>query len=267
MKFGYARCSTADKQDIARQIRDLKAAGAQEVYEERASGASPNRTVLDTLLAKLSHGDTICVTEVSRLTRDTGQMVEILSHLEKNQIRLECGSIVADYTATVDTMQRAMLLIMAVFAELERGMTVERIKSGLQNARAEGAKIGRPKTTVEDIPDIVRDLLPRYMAGEFRKAEYARLAGVSRNTLYKYLALLGVDAPDVPCVTRGNQTRRKGNQGRPKTTVADIPATVRQLYPDYVAGNLRKFDYAKLAGVSRTTLDKYLALLASGVEK
>lgn len=191
MKFGYARCSTVDKQDITRQIRDLKAVGAQEIFEERASGSSPIRTVLDTLLKKIKPGDTLCVTEVSRLTRDTGQMVEILSHLEKNKIRLECGTIVADYTATVDIMQRAMLLIMAVFAELERGLTVERIKSGLKNAKAEGARLGRPKTTMDDVPDIVSELLPQYMAGEFGKAEYARLAGISRPALYKYLSLLG----------------------------------------------------------------------------
>lgn len=254
MKFGYARCSTADKQDITRQIRDLKAVGVQEIYEERISGVAPLRVGLDTLLQKIKPGDTLAVTEVSRLTRNVGHMVNILAHLEENKIRLECGTIVADYTQGVDIMQRAMLLIMAVFAELERGLTVERIKSGLKNAKAEGAKLGRPKTTIEDIPEIVLTLLPRYMAGEFSKAEYVRLAGISRTALYKYLRLLEVSTPDV------------NYYGRPKTTAADIPATVRQLYPDYTGGKLRKQDYAKMAGISRTTLDKYLALL-NEVEK
>ena len=191
MKYGYARCSTTDKQDISRQIRDLRAAGANKVYEERVSGSASVRAVFDELLCKIQPGDTLAVTEVSRLTRDTGKMVEILSYLEKNKIRLECGTLVADYTDTVDIMQRAMLLIMAVFAELERGLTVERIKSGLKNARAGGAKLGRPKKTAKDVPKLVHELLPRYMAGEFGKAEYARLAGISRPALYKYLSLLG----------------------------------------------------------------------------
>jgi len=191
MKYGYARCSTTDKQDISRQIRDLRAAGAKEVYEERVSGSAPVRVIFDELMDIIQPGDTLAVTEVSRLTRDTGKMVEILSHLEKNKIRLECGTLVADYTDTVDVMQRAMLLIMAVFAELERGLTVERIKSGLKNAIAGGSKLGRPKKTAKDVPTLVRELLPRYAAGEFGKAEYARLAGISRPALYKYLALLG----------------------------------------------------------------------------
>ena len=189
MKYGYARCSTTDKQDISRQIRDLRAAGANEVYEERASGSASVRAVFDELMDIIQPGDTLAVTEVSRLTRETGQMVKILSHLEKNKIRLECGSLVADYTDMVDVMQRAMLLIMAVFAELERGLTVERIKSGLKNAKAGGAQLGRPKKTAKDVPKVVRELLPRYTAGEFGKAEYARLAGISRPALYKYLSL------------------------------------------------------------------------------
>jgi len=266
MKFGYARCSTTDKQDITRQVRDLLAAGAHEITEERASGALPIRPALDTLFAKLQTGDTLAVTEVSRLTRNVGHMVDILAHLEENKIRLECGTIVADYTQGVDIMQRAMLLIMAVFAELERGLTVERIHSGLKNAKAGGAKLGRPKITLEDVPEVVRDLLPRYMAGEFRKAEYARLAGISRTALYKYLALLGVSEPDTPCTTRVGSGGKKGVSGRAPVTMDTIPAAVHQLYPDYLAGELRKTDYAKMAGISRTTLDKYLALLA-GVEK
>jgi DNA invertase Pin-like site-specific DNA recombinase len=249
MYYGYARCSTKDKQNIERQVRELLAFGADEVLQECASGTIVRRPELDEILTNIKKGDTLAATEVSRLTRSVPHMCEILELAENKQIRLVCGSIIADYTTAVSPMYRAMLLIMAVFAELERGLTVERVKSGLKSAKADGTKLGRPKKTIEDVPDNVLELLPSYRAGDFSKVEFAKRAGISRHALYKYLRL--IDAGDV-------------HPGQVKKTAEDIPPNILVLLQEYEAGKLRKSEVATLAGISRPTLNKYLALLGHG---
>jgi DNA invertase Pin-like site-specific DNA recombinase len=195
--YGYARCSTNEsRQDIERQARELTAKGAAEIIKEYASGAKREREGLSTLMAGLCAGDTLAVTEVSRLTRSLRQLCEILEEVEAKKIRLICGTMETDCTAAaMDPMNKAMLQMMGVFAEFERGATVERIKSGLANAKAKGTKIGRPHKTAGEVPKPVKDLLPEYQAGKLGKAEYARKAGVTRQSLYKYLRLLGQMPP------------------------------------------------------------------------
>jgi len=248
--YGYARCSTKDKQDIRRQLRDLTALGADEIFQECASGALQDRPEFAKLLAKIKKGDTVAATEVSRLSRSLHQLCHIAEDAETHGVRLVCGSIVLDYTAEkVDPMHVAMFKIMGVFAELERGLTVERIKSGLHNAKEQGARMGRPRKTAEDIPQKVLELLPEYRAGKFTKIEFAKRAGIARSALYKYLGLL--DAGDV-------------HEGQAKKTAEDIPQTVISLLSDFKAGNLKKSEFAAIAGISRPTLDKYLNLLGEG---
>jgi len=151
-----------------------------------------DRPQLELLLSKIARGDTLAVTEVSRLSRSVHHLCHILELAEKERIRLVCGSLVADYNTDVgvDPMVRAMMLLMGVFSELERNLTVERIKSGLANAKAGGVKMGRPKKTSKNVPDGVKELLPDFRAGKFNKSEFAKKAGISRPALYKYLRLL-----------------------------------------------------------------------------
>ena len=241
--IGYARCSTKDKQDITRQVRDLEAMGAAEVLTERESGAVSDRPILDNLLSNIETGDTLAVTEVSRLTRNLHHLCHLLEDAEARKYRIVCGTLEVDYTATVDPMHRAMLLVMGVFSEMERGVTVERIKSGLANAKSNGAKTGRPKKKAEDIPEPVKELLPYYLRGDFGKSEYARRAHVSRTALYKYLELMDVQD------THG------------AITTDNIPPNVKLLYDDYKTGKINKTLYAKMAGISRPTLDKYLKII------
>jgi len=154
-----------------------------------------DRPQLELLLSKVASGDTLAVTEVSRLTRSVHYLCHILELAEKERIRLVCGSLVADYSSDtgIDPMIRAMMLLMGVFSELERNLTVERIKSGLANAKAGGVQMGRPKKTAENVPNGVKKLLPEFLAGKFNKSEFAKKAGISRPALYKYLRLLEAD--------------------------------------------------------------------------
>ena len=100
------------------------------------------------------------------------------------------GTFVVDCTKELDPMTEGMLKMMGVFSELERNMISQRVKSGMQNAKAKGRKIGRPATTAEDIPSVFYKHYPKYKKGEINKAEFSRLCELSYPTIYKYLKLV-----------------------------------------------------------------------------
>lgn len=193
MEYGYARCSTnEDRQDIDRQIRELKAAGAEEVVFEYAHGDARIKDAQMQLLERVAEGDTIIVTEVSRLSRSTQQLCEIINIVKNKRLRLVIlGSITIDCrTGEIDPMSQAFMQMSAVFAELELSMIRARVKSGMENAKAKGAKIGRPTVTKDDIPPIFYRHYPAYAAGNLNIAEFARVCNLARNTIYKYLRML-----------------------------------------------------------------------------
>lgn len=87
-------------------------------------------------------------------------------------------------------MTEGMLKMMGVFAEMERNIISERVKSGMANAREKGSKIGRPETTADKIPSVFMKYYPKYRKGEMNVTELSRLCKMSRTTVYKYIELL-----------------------------------------------------------------------------
>ena len=145
--YGYARCSTnEDKQDINRQVRELKAAGAEEIYLEYEHGDAAVKQQLTALLAAAAPGSTILVLEISRLARSTKQLCDIIEIVKEKKLCLKVvGSITVDCTSGVlDPMTNAFVQMSGVFAELELRIIRERVRSGMANAKAKGAAIGRP---------------------------------------------------------------------------------------------------------------------------
>lgn len=194
LKYGYARASTnEDRQDIGRQKRDLVAMGVKEenIFWEYESGSHENRERLKQLLEILKSGDTLACTEVSRLSRSTKQLCEILELVQANHLKLIVGGLIVDCTGSeVDPMTMGMLRMMSVFAQMEREITVQRVKSGMDNARAKGKQIGRRKTTHEDIPASFFKYYPMYTNKKINLSEFARLASLSRNSIYKYMKIV-----------------------------------------------------------------------------
>ena len=193
MIYGYARCSTnEDKQDINRQIRELKAAGAEEVVFEYEHGDSKVKKNLSMLLENVQEGDTIITLEVSRLSRSTQQLCEIIDVIREKRLRLMIvGSITIDCrNGQTDPMSEAFLQMAGVFSQLELAMIRARVKSGMENAKAKGRKIGRPQTTREDIPNVFFKHYPTFVAGKMNVSELARVSGLSRPTVYKYIKMI-----------------------------------------------------------------------------
>ena len=179
MIYGYARCSTnQSKQDIRRQIRELKAAGAEEVVFEYEHGDARIKKELQMLLDTAREGDSIITLEVSRLSRSTQQLCEIVEVIKRKHLRLVIGgSITVDCrSGEIDPMSQAFIQMSAVFAELELSIIRARVKSGMANARAKGRRIGRPRST--------------YKTGKMNVSELARVCGLSRPTVYKYLRMV-----------------------------------------------------------------------------
>lgn len=193
MIYGYARCSTNEKmQDINRQVRELKQQGATDttIYLEYESGTKVNRAELNKLLNIVKTGDTIVSTEVSRITRSTKQLCDIIELAKDKHIKLVLGNFVVDCSKELDPMTEGMLKMMGVFSELERNIISQRVKSGMDNAKAKGKAIGRPTTTADDIPSVFYKHYPKYKNGEITKKDFSRLCSLSYPTIYKYLEIV-----------------------------------------------------------------------------
>ena len=193
MIYGYARCSTNEKmQDINRQVRELKQQGATDttIYLEYESGTKENRKELNKLLNIVQSGETIIATEVSRITRSTKQLCEIIELAKDKHIKLVLGTFIVDCSKELDPMTEGMLKMMGVFSELERNIISQRVKSGMDNAKSKGKTIGRPATTADDIPNVFYKHYPKYKNGEINKMDFSRLCSLSYPTIYKYLSIV-----------------------------------------------------------------------------
>jgi DNA invertase Pin-like site-specific DNA recombinase len=191
--YGYGRCSTNDtRQDVLRQERELRAMGAEDIRTEYVSGLKQHKQALDNLLSDMKEGDTLIVTEISRITRSTKQLCDIIDLVKEKHIKLVIkDSLTIDCTSgKLDSMTEAFLKIAGVFAELERNMISDRVKSGIANARAKGKSIGRPLVKFENIPDNVKKTYDLYINGSITKTVYAKICGISRPTLDKYLEVI-----------------------------------------------------------------------------
>ena len=193
MNRGYSRCSTNEgKQDINRQVRELKAAGAEMIYMEYEHGDAKVKSQQQTMFAEAEAGDTIIVLEVSRLARSTQQLCEIIEIIRQKHLRLMIvGSITLDCrNGQADPMSEAFLQMAGVFSQLELAMIRSRVRSGMENARAKGKQIGRPQVGKEDIPTTFLRHYPSYKSGHLNVSELARVCDISRTTVYKYIGLL-----------------------------------------------------------------------------
>ena len=193
MNRGYSRCSTNEgKQDINRQVRELKDAGADVVYMEYEHGDAKLKSQQQAMFAEAEPGDTIIVLEVSRLARSTQQLCEIIERIREKRLRLVIvGSITLDCRdGQADPMSEAFLQMAGVFSQLELAMIRARVKSGMANAAAKGARIGRPQVTADNIPATFLRHYPAFKKGQLNVSELARVCDLSRTTVYKYIELL-----------------------------------------------------------------------------
>lgn len=197
MIYGYARCSTNEnKQDLNRQVRELKELGATDktIYKEFITGSANIKVEFEKLLGAIEEGDTLVVTEVSRISRSTKQLCEIIELVQERKLKLIIkDSITIDCTkGEIDPMTKAFLQMNGVFAELEKNMISQRVKSGMANAKAKGKRIGRPTLDMDTVTgnDKFMNAYKLWKSKSIKKIDIKRLTGMSRVTIDKYIKTL-----------------------------------------------------------------------------
>lgn len=179
MKFGYARVSTQE-QNLDRQIDILKSYSVDKIIEDKATGTNTNRDGLQQLLSMLREGDEVYVESISRLGRNTLEVLSIVKEFK------EKGVTFHSHKENMDTSTptgEAMFNIMVVLAQLERDLISERVKESLQASKARGKHIGRPFADQEKVDVALR----MYDSKQYSVKEICRTVGISQGTLYRYL--------------------------------------------------------------------------------
>lgn len=174
--YGYARVST-DGQSLDAQVRELKGAGAEQVYREKVSGAISNRFQLERALAALQVDDVLLVTRLDRLARSTRDLLNTLAAVAQKGAGFR--SLRDTWADTTTPHGRLMLTVLGGLAEFERELIRTRTGEGRERAKARGVRMGRkPKLT----PHQRKEAASRRAAGE-AVVDIARSYAVSHSTI------------------------------------------------------------------------------------
>lgn len=149
------------------------------------SGTLASRPELDKALDRLDRGDTFVVWKLDRLGRNTKNVLEVIEDLIDRGVTFK--SLTEQIDLSAGPMGKAMLTILAAFAELERATMIERTRAGLEAAKARGKVGGRPSVVDAKKLTTIKKLVA---SGDHTRAEIARMTGVSPATLYRVIAAL-----------------------------------------------------------------------------
>lgn len=186
MLIGYARVST-DDQNLDLQRDALEQAGCEKIYTDQQSGASTERLGLAGVLETARRGDTLVVWRLDRLGRSLKQLIHLVETLDQRGIGLRS---LQENIDTTTSGGRLVFHLFGALAEFERHVIRERTQAGLSAARARGRQGGRPKR----LSPHKRELLLRlHQERRHSIAEICQIMGISKSTLYNYLAEHGVD--------------------------------------------------------------------------
>lgn len=147
-EYGYARVSTKG-QSLDDQISQLKEVGisSSNIYSEKFTGTTIKRPVFDELTSKVKNGDTITVTKLDRLARNTREALNILDPLMSQGVKFNVLNIGMLENSTIGRLVKTILLAVA---EMERDMIVDRTQEGKRYARLHKKNYheGRPKRLI-----------------------------------------------------------------------------------------------------------------------
>lgn len=182
-RVGYVRVSGAD-QNEERQLLDVE---VDRTFIDKASGRNMERPQLEAMLGYVRLGDTIVCHNIDRFARSLVELLTMVRDLTKRGVRVEFLKESLSFSGDDSPMSTLMLAMLGAFAQFELDRIRDRQREGIDLARKAGTYIGRRKSlTLAE----VAELRARIAARE-SKAELARELGVSRRTIYNYMALPG----------------------------------------------------------------------------
>ena len=182
MVIGYARCSTAD-QNLDWQLDALSREGCERIYQEKISGTKKDRPELGKMLDTLRSGDTVVICELTRLSRSTKDLFELVERISSAGANIK--SLKEAWLDTTTPQGKLLFTIFAGVSQFERDLTYERTMEGLAAARARGRMGGRPKTN----PKALQQALALYDAGTIPipVKDILSTTGIGKATLYAYI--------------------------------------------------------------------------------
>ncbi len=179
-RIGYARVSTIG-QHLDYQIDALPHAGCGKIFSEKMTASRMDRPAWNQFLEYVRPGDTLVVTELSRMTRSLLDLLESAKILEERQINL------VSLRENIDTSTatgRCFLSMMGAIHQMERELRAERAAAGRSSAKARGRTGGRPKTD----PAKLENARILYENSDKTAAEVCEIAGVGRRTFFAHIA-------------------------------------------------------------------------------
>lgn len=178
MIIGYARVSTTG-QNLEGQTDLLTQNGCERIYSEKISGVKKERPQLDRMMDSLRSGDTVIITELTRLGRSVKELLSIIERIHEAGASIK--SLRETWLDTTTPQGNLLLTIFAGLSQFERDLTRQRTRQGLEAARARGRKGGRPKSDENK----VSTALKMYDSKLHSIDEITKATGISRATLYR----------------------------------------------------------------------------------
>src|ERR1700676_4718214 len=173
ISVGYARTSTVDQQaGLDAQLRDLKAAGCEEIFSEQVSAVA-QRDRLKEALRFVRRGDTLVVSKPDRLARSTTDLLRIVEELDRRGVGLIMLSMGGQCIDTRAPTGKLMITMLGAIAEFERGLLLERQREGIAKAKQDGKYKGRKPTARAKAAEVLK-----YDAEGLQRAEIARRTGI-----------------------------------------------------------------------------------------
>jgi DNA invertase Pin-like site-specific DNA recombinase len=190
----YLRVSTSTQEINNQRLAILNYAHQHELRIDEfleiqvSSRRSTKDRGIDELLARLQAGDTLLVSELSRLGRSLGQIIQIVDELVKNQIHFRAIKENIWLDGQQDMQSKVMVTLFGLFAEIERDLISERTREGLMAAKAKGHLLGRPKGSLgQSKLDGKESEIRRLLSKQVSKASIAKILEVSRTTLQHFI--------------------------------------------------------------------------------
>lgn len=183
MNIGYARVSTED-QKLDRQIDQLVAAGIdrRNIYQEKITGTRRSRPQLDKMLNEMQEGDILYVTDLTRISRSTKDLLKIVDMIKNKGAFIKSLKDTWLDTTSDNPYNTFLLTVMSGLSQLERDLISQRTREGLKSAKARGRCGGRPS---KQNPNA--DRVKKMVAGGMKIREVADLCNISRSTVYRIL--------------------------------------------------------------------------------
>ncbi|MDA2585186.1 recombinase family protein [Bacillus cereus group sp. Bc062] len=177
MKYGYARVSTVS-QELEVQLTALENEGCDKIYSEKFTGTKSDRPQLQEVLSILKEGDTLVVTKLDRLARNTVEGIEIVKGLFSKGVRVHVLNVgLLEDT----TMGRFFLTTLLAVAEMERNLIVERTQEGKAIAKQrDDFREGRPNKYSKKQIEHALGLLETH---SYKQVE--EITGISKSTLIR----------------------------------------------------------------------------------